>query len=314
MLDVLARHFDEPFADPSAIPMLYLARMTRRYVTVALSGDGADELFGGYRRYSHGVVEERLREKIPGWFRRNVVGPVGNHYPKFDFLPQVFRARTMLTNLSRDIADAYFTTMTVFRDEHLNAALAPEMRRSLRGYNPRDDYGARFAAFSHLHPLEQMQAVDYETYLPGYILVKADRTTMAYSLEARAPMLDYRLGELAFRLPPSWKMRGTEGKHILKKALEPYLPKEVIYRNKMGFSPPLAMWFRANLKTTFDSLVLNADMEQYISHAEARRLWDEHQGGFANHDRKLWNLLMLGCWHATHVAQRETADFAAPAN
>ncbi len=305
-LDVLAKHFDEPFGDPSAIPMLYLARMTRRYVTVALCGDGADELFGGYRRYYYGVLEEKLREKLPGWFRRRVVGGVGRHYPKFDYLPQVFRARTLLENVSREIGDAYFTSMSAFRDRGLDAVLGPEMRSALSGFSPRSGFQSRFAAVRHLHPLEQMQAVDYDTYLPGDILVKADRTTMAYSLEGRSPLLDYRLGELAFRLPPEWKVHGTERKYILKKAVEPHLPREIIYRPKMGFSPPLAAWFRDSLKSTFDSLVLNEDMEAYVSHSEVRRLWEEHQSGLANHDRKLWNLLMLGCWHATHVRQHET--------
>jgi asparagine synthase (glutamine-hydrolysing) len=304
-LDVLAKHFDEPFGDPSAIPMLYLARMTRQHVTVALSGDGADELFGGYRRYYFGALEERLREKMPRWFRRSALAFAGRYYPKFDYLPQVFRARTMLQNLSRDIGDAYFTSMSSFRDDGLAAALSPELRRELGGFDPRESFRSRFGAVSHLHPLEQMLAVDYETYLPGDILVKADRATMAYSLEGRSPMLDYRLGELAFRLPPGWKIHGRERKHILKQAVQRDLPAELIHRPKMGFAPPLAMWFRTALKPAFQALVLNPEMEQFLSPGEARRLWGEHQSGIANHDRKLWNLLVLGCWHATHVRQQE---------
>ena len=187
VLDTLARHMDEPFGDSSIIPTLYLAEMTRRHVTVALSGDGADEVFGGYRRYFFGVLEEKLRRKFPGAFRRRVIGWAGRHYPKFDYLPQVFRAKSLLTNLSVEIGDAYYSSMTAFRDDNLDTVLSPELRRDLDGYAPRGWFRERFAAVRHLPPLEQMQAVDFETYLPGDILVKVDRATMIHSLEARAP-------------------------------------------------------------------------------------------------------------------------------
>src|SRR5206468_2845357 len=133
--------------------------------------------------------------------RRSVFALGGRYYPKFDFLPQVFRAKTLLGNLAREIGDAYFTSMTAFRDAGLSDILAPDLRRDLAGHSLRDSYRGRFEAVSHLAPLDQMQAVDFQTYLPGDILVKADRATMAYSLESRSPWLDYRLAELACRLP-----------------------------------------------------------------------------------------------------------------
>ena len=233
MLDTLVQQFDEPFGDSSAIPTLYLARMTRQYVTVALSGDGADELFGGYRRYFYGALEARLRQRFPAWFRRSFFRVAGKYYPKFDYLPQVFRAKTLLGNLACETGDAYFTSMTAFRDEGLSAVLAPELSKELGSYSPRESYRDRFAAVRDLPPLQQMQAVDFQTYLPGDILVKADRATMAYSLESRSPWLDYRLGELACRLPSAFKLQGRTGKHIFKRALAPYVPDEVITRRKM---------------------------------------------------------------------------------
>ncbi len=296
MLDVLVRHFDEPFGDSSAIPTLYLSRMTRQHVTVALSGDGADEMFGGYRRYRYGVLEERIRSKFPSWFRKSAFRLGGRLYPKLDFMPQVFRAKTLLTNLSLDLGDAYYSSMSVFRDAALHRILSPSLRGELSGYDSRDVYRRRFLAHAGLPPLQQLQAVDVETYLPGDILVKADRATMAYSLEGRSPWLDYRIAELAARMPAAWKIEGGSGKHIFKKTLEPLLPADVLWRRKMGFSVPLAEWFRTSLKPVFEDAVLSGQVP-YIETAEARKLLEEHLTGLHNRDRWLWNLLMLSLWH-----------------
>jgi asparagine synthase (glutamine-hydrolysing) len=305
VLETLARHMDEPFGDPSIIPTLYLAEMTRRHVTVALSGDGADEVFGGYRRYYFGVLEERLRRKFPDAFRRTVIAWGGRHYPKFDYLPQVFRAKSLLTNLSMDIGDAYYSSMTAFRDGDLTAVLSPELRRDLDGYAPRAWFRERFAAVRHLPPLEQMQAVDLETYLPGDILVKVDRATMIHSLEARAPWLDYRIVELACGLPSGWKLEGRVGKSIFKQAVLPLLPKRNVARRKMGFSVPLAEWFRTSLAPVFEAAVFDPRMEGLIHQREARRLWAEHRSALFNHERKLWNLLMLAMWRANRATAIE---------
>ena len=298
MLSVLANHFDEPFGDSSAIPTLYLARMTREHVTVALSGDGADEVFGGYRRYRHGWAEHRVRRALPHWARR-LSASVARHYPKFDYLPRIFRGKTFLGNLGLSLGEAYFVSMSTFRDP--GSVLAPELNATLEGYSPREAFVERFQPLRHLSALEQMQAVDFDTWLPGDILVKADRATMAYSLESRSPWLDYRLVELACRLPSRFKVHGSIGKHIFKKALAKYVPEPVITRRKMGFSVPLASWFRTELKPTFESAVFDKEMEQYFHIPAVRRIWTEHQSGLHNHDRKLWNLLMLANWHARHV-------------
>jgi asparagine synthase (glutamine-hydrolysing) len=309
MLDSFAAQFDEPFGDSSAIPTMYLARMTREHVTVALSGDGADEVFGGYRRYRYGVLEERLRAKFPRWFRRSVFQFGGQYYPKFDYLPQVFRARTLLGNLAQEIGDAYFTSMSSFRDDGLARILSPDLRRELGSYSPRNEYRQRFENLSHLHPLQQMQAVDFQTYLPGDILVKADRATMAYSLESRSPWLDYRLAEFACRLPSQFKLHGRVGKHIFKQAVGPLVPLEMIVRRKMGFSVPLAEWFRTSLKSTFRQSVFRPEMERYLSLREVRRVWMEHQSGRHDHSRKLWNLFVLAYWDSQHFSN-STGRFA----
>ena len=298
--DVLGKHiehYDEPFADSSAIPMLYLSRMTREHVTVALSGDGADEVFGGYRRYRFGVLEQQLRERFPGWFRRSAFKLGARYYPKFDYLPQIFRAKTMLRNLASEFADAYFTSVAAFpNDTNLFAMLSGDALTELGGYSPQKVFAERFQAVHELPPLQQMQAVDFDTYLPGDILVKADRATMAYSLESRSPWLDYRLAELAGKLPAGLKIHGASGKFIFKQAVRDYVPSDVITRTKMGFSVPLPSWFRTSLKPIFEAHVLTGDMEKYVNLREVNRLWAEHQSGLHNHSRKLWSLLMLASW------------------
>ncbi|HPT25519.1 MAG TPA: asparagine synthase (glutamine-hydrolyzing) [Bryobacteraceae bacterium] len=301
MLGVLVHHFDEPFGDSSAVPTLYLSRMTRERVTVALSGDGADEIFGGYRRYRFGVAEERVRQRYLGSFGRRLAASVGRVYPKFDYLPRPLRAKATLQNLGLELGDAYFSSMTTFRDQGLRNILAPELLAALGGYDPREAYRERFRRVAHLGPLEQMQAVDMETWLPGDILVKADRATMAYSLEGRSPWLDYRIAEYAARLPSSWKIKGLQGKHGFKKLLEPLVPNEILYRPKMGFSVPLAHWFRTSLTGVYRQTVLGGEADGLVSRVEAGRLLDQHLSGLHDHSRKLWNVLMLACWWRRHV-------------
>jgi asparagine synthase (glutamine-hydrolysing) len=147
--------------------------------------------------------------------------------------------------------------------------------------------------------------------LPGDILVKADRATMAYSLESRSPLLDYRLAELAARIRPGWKVRGTNGKYVFKEAMAPYVPPPVLARSKMGFVAPLAQWMRTSLKPVFERMVLCPEMEQYLALGQVRRLWREHQSGYSDHGRPLWSLLMLACWRARWTgAGRESEALA----
>jgi len=297
MLQVHVEHYDEPFADSSAIATLYLARMTRRHVTVALSGDGADEVFGGYRRYRFALAEERLRRRLPGWFRRAVIGPAAALYPKFDYLPRVFRAKATLAALSQDLGHSYFDAMTGFRWGLFDGVLSPDLRRSLHNYSPREWFLDKFAAHAELPPLQQLQAVDYETYLPGDILVKVDRATMAYSLEARCPWLDYRLAEFSGRLDPSLLIRHGVGKFILKNLARTLIPREIIDRPKMGFGVPMAEWMRTSLTPVFERLVFRREMEEFLNLGAVRKIWSVHRSARRDHSRELWAILTLACWH-----------------
>jgi asparagine synthase (glutamine-hydrolysing) len=297
LLPVLARHYDEPFSDSSAIPTLCLSRMTREHVTVALSGDGGDELFGGYRRYRFALYEESLRSRLPGWLRRGVVGPLAACYPKFDYLPRPFRAKATLEGIANDLAGSYFEAMTGFRFGLYDRILSPDLKRRLGGYSPRERFVDRFRRHSHLPPLQQLEAVDLETYLPGDILVKVDRASMAYSLETRCPWLDRRLGDLSCRMPASFKIRGGVGKYIFKDIFKPHVPEAILTRPKMGFGVPLDSWMRTSLKPVFESVVLRPEAEEFVSLPEVRKIWQAHQSGMRNYARELWSLLALMCWH-----------------
>lgn len=307
VLDMLVEHYDEPFGDASAIPTLYLSRLTRQHVTVALSGDGADEVFGGYMRYQYCAFDERLRALFPKWFRDSIVKVGARYYPSLGFAPRVFRAKSLLTRLSQELADGYFKWMSAFPGDTADNVYSEDLKRELNGYSARRRFTRRFEAVAHLSPLQQMQAVDMDTYLPGDILVKVDRASMAYSLEARCPWLDHRLVELANRLPVALKIRAGQGKYAFRSAMAELLPQQTLARKKMGFAVPLAQWFRTSLRSVFEAMVFRPEMEAYVSMPEVRRLWLRHQSGAEDNAPKLWNILMLALWDSRHLRQEFTS-------
>jgi asparagine synthase (glutamine-hydrolysing) len=298
MVDLVVEQFDEPFGDSSAIPTLYLAQLARQDVTVALSGDGADEVFGGYARYGH-VIASSLRDLLPVRFQR--LNPATAWC--FDNLPQLFTSVQAMRKLNRSIVEHYFHWISATDEDGLNRLLAPDLLAGLSGYTPKAALAERFARHSDLPLLQQMQAVDMETYLPGDILVKMDRATMAFSLESRAPWLDHRLAEYAGTLPQEFKMKRGVGKRILRRAFFSRLPAVTLSRPKMGFGPPLAEWLRTSLKGMFEEYVFRPGMAQYLNLATVMQLWQEHQSG-ANDYRIwiLWNILILARWHARYQA------------
>jgi len=302
--------FDEPFGDSSAIPTLYLSRMAREKVTVALNGDGADEVFAGYRLYAVALMEDRIRTSIPAWFRKGLVGPLGNIYPKLDFLPRMFRAKSLMTNVGLDLPEAHFNSRAYLGTSLLGKVLSRDLTQDLGGYSPRDKMHQWFSEVANLHPLEQMQAVDMRSWLPSDILVKADRATMAFSLEARSPLLDYRLVELAGRLPQHYKVRDNQTKYILKKAVASLVPSELITRPKMGFSVPMKDWMKTSLKPVFEALVLRKEMAQFFDLSNLGLMWKQHQSGLSNHDRRLWALLAFAAWHVRWVEGKSDFGFS----
>ncbi|URW76771.1 amidotransferase 1, exosortase A system-associated [Sphingomonas donggukensis] len=293
LIDTLVGAFDEPFADASAIGMYRVCELAREDVTVALSGDGADEAFAGYRRYKFHAAEERVRGLLPEHLRARVFGALGGAYPKADWAPQVFRAKSTLLALADDGATAYARAVGVTTPATRDALYADPFRRALGGHRGEDAMIATMRDAPARTGLDAAQYADLHHYLPGDILTKVDRTSMAVSLEAREPLLDHRLLEFAATLPPSLRIRGGQGKWLMKKALEPWLPKDVLYRRKMGFVTPISAWFRGPLAGQAAALAKSPVLATWFDLRAIERLADDHRSGRAEHGRKLWQLLML---------------------
>jgi asparagine synthase (glutamine-hydrolysing) len=295
LLDRLATMYDEPYADSSAIPTYRVCELARKTVKVALSGDGGDESFGGYRRYRWHLNEERVRSLLPLGVRRPAFGLLGWLYPKADWAPRVFRAKSTFEALARDSVEAYFHSVSLLHDGMRRALFSERFRSELQGYAAAEVLKRHAARAPSDHPLSLVQYLDLKTYLVGDINTKVDRASMAHSLEVREPLMDHPLVEWLSSLPPEFKLRNGEGKLLLKKALEPFLPPEILYRPKMGFAVPLAKWFRGPLRDPVRKAVLGSVLADtgWFNAAYLRRLVDDHQSGLRDYSTPLWTLLMF---------------------
>ncbi len=294
LIQTLAEAFDEPFADASALATYRVCELARESVTVALSGDGADEALAGYRRHRFHAAEERARALLPGPARR-AAGWMGQLYPKADWAPRPLRAKTTLLALAADGDEAYARTVGVTPPELRVLLFSPEARRALGGYRAEDRWVATMRAAPARVGLDRAQYADLKRWLPGDILVKADRTSMAVSLEAREPLLDHRLVEFAATLPPSLRLRGGEGKWLMKQALRPYLPRDILGRPKQGFVTPVSAWFRGALAGEAAALARSKTLADtgWFDLPQLARLAEEHRAGRAEHGRTLWQFVML---------------------
>lgn len=295
LIDTLVHHFDEPFADGSALATYQVAALARKSVTVALSGDGADEMLAGYRRYRFQAAEERVRGMLPDRWRRAAFGTLGRYYPKADWAPRPLRAKATLLALGTDGDEAYARAVGVTSPELRAQLLSAEARRVLGGHRAEDRYVAAMRAAPARDALDRAQYADMMIWLPGDILTKVDRTSMAVGLEAREPLLDHRLVEFCATLPAGMRLHGGEGKWLMKRSLERYLPKEILYRPKMGFVTPISAWFRGALASEADGLARSRTLVEsgWLDMAQVARLADAHRSGRADHGRTLWQLLML---------------------
>ncbi|MFO1052096.1 MAG: asparagine synthase (glutamine-hydrolyzing) [Planctomycetota bacterium] len=285
--DWFAFTFDEPFADSSAIPTYHVSRLARRHVTVALSGDGGDEAFAGYRRYKYDHIENRVRGLAP----RGLWAALGAIYPKLDWLPRYVRFKRTFQNLARDSAEAYARSVSGVLPEEVRPLLRPEW--SDAGRDPLAAVRDAYRAADGHDALSRAAAVDYSTWLPGDILVKVDRASMAVSLEVRAPFLDHELVELAARMPGAVKLRGGQTKGFLREALRARLGSENLDRPKQGFSIPLREWMAG---ACGDALLASLDDPQFdvmLDTQRIRGLLDEHRAGRRNHGDLLWAVLCL---------------------
>jgi asparagine synthase (glutamine-hydrolysing) len=216
-------------------------------------------------------------------------------YPKADWAPRFLRARATLEAMARDTVDGYFHSVSTLGDPLRRRLFSPGFRRQLQGYEAAEVLRGHARGAPVDHPLSLVQYLDLKTWLPGDILTKVDRASMAHALEVRVPLLDHPLVEWLASLPPTFKLQGREGKYLFKKALEPYLPADTLYRPKMGFSVPLAAWFRGPLKERVRHAVLGAGLADsgIFDRSFLQRLVDQHQSGVRDHSVPLWSLLMF---------------------
>jgi asparagine synthase (glutamine-hydrolysing) len=295
VISKLAWHYDEPFGDSSAVPTYYVSKIARQHVTVALSGDGGDENFAGYRRYKFDVRENLMRSFLPGSVRKSIFSPLARLYPKADWAPQMFRAKTTLQSLARSPLEGYFNTMSSCPPELKNNLLSGDVLKALNGYDSMDVLQYHYDRAGTTDPLSRILYVDIKTYLVDDILVKVDRASMANSLEVRCPLLDHQLAELIAKIPSGLKLRRSCGKYIFKKALEPILPQSILHRRKWGFGIPLATWFRNDLKNfAYETLFTMPD--NYLNYTFLTNCWNQHQRGQRDWSSVLWTALMFKTW------------------
>ncbi len=314
IVDELAWHFDEPFADSSALPTYMVSKLARDYVTVVLSGDGGDELFAGYTRY----VVDRKREGfglLPKPLRERVMRPISQR------LPHATWGRNYLHNVSLDPISRYLDSVSIFSSLNRKSLYTAGFSQQLE----QGSYASRLfqqlaAEIDSDEPIDCLLYLDSKTYLPGDILVKVDRMSMAVSLEARAPLLDHKLIDFVTGIPASLKLAGFETKHLLKKAIEDLVPAEILHRPKQGFGVPIQEWINRELRSRLRETLTESRTRQrgYIDPHYVDVLLDEHERGRRDHSMGLWALFMLELWNRQFLdgngAQMPPTNAAVEAN
>lgn len=293
LIDKLADIYDEPFGDQSAIPTYVVCQHARGSVKVCLSGDGGDEALAGYRRYRFFLGQQSVRRLLPDALRAPVFGAAASLYPKLDRAPQWMRARTTLAELAVDDAEAYYRMNCAMPDDVRSRLFSGDLLRTLNGYRGSETIRRAFTACRGGTPLQRAQYTDLTTYLPGDILVKVDRASMANSLEVRPPLLDPGFVKWCFGLATRQKVHGQQGKALLKEAMAPLLPHDILTRPKMGFSMPISEWFRGDLRDRMEGLVHGRTLKEsgYFNVPAVQAFLGEHLSGARDHGRPLWLLL-----------------------
>lgn len=303
----IAEFFDEPFADPSLVPTYFVSELARQKVTVALAGDGGDEIFAGYEKYAADHFENRLRAKCPRWLRKGLFPVLAKCAGALPWRP-FQRARSLLTTLSVEPAYGFYISNSFIRDEEWRALVRPEIQQVLAAYHPSQLTLAAYEKADGADHLSKILYTDLKTFLPGGILVKVDRMSMAHSLEVRAPLLDFQVIEYAAKLTSDLKLHEHNGqlekKYLLKELFKPWLPEDILYRKKMGFSVPLADWLRTELKEFAEQrLITKPDgLTSFFKQDEIERLWREHQAKRKDHSSLLWSMLMFELWWDRYMA------------
>jgi asparagine synthase (glutamine-hydrolysing) len=298
-VDDLVWHFDEPFADPSSLPTFMVSKMARDYVTVILSGDGGDELFAGYTRYVTDAKKSFLQEKLPRSVRKNLLKPLSEK------LPHGAKGKNYLYNASLDAVDRYVDSISHFNRMHRKSLYSDKFLANLNG-----GFGKGGEVFRHIagkvstgNQIDRLLYLDSKTYLPGDILTKVDRMSMAASLEARVPLLDHKLIEFVLSIPTELKLKGLETKYIFRRAVRGLVPDAILDRPKQGFGVPINEWINSQLKTRIrETLLERRALERgYFDSKYIKTLLDEHERNRRDHSYALWILFMLELWHRRYI-------------
>ena len=298
VVDDIVRHFDEPFGDSSAVPTWYVSQMARRHVTVVLSGDGGDELFGGYDRYLPNARVERF-DAVAGSIGRRAAATA------WPLLPHGVTGKNFLRHVAQDQAGRYVESVSFFQPDEMRALLSPDLRERLGSRSAAGTALERFAGTTHLPWPSRMMRFDFETYLPEDVLTKVDRMSMAHSIESRVPLLDHNVVSFAASLPSHMKLGAGTRKRVLRQAAATVLPAEVFTRPKHGFGVPIGAWFRSELRDFVADMLQSARARQrgYFEPAFVDRIIREHLAERRDHTLRLWQLLMFELWHREYLDQ-----------
>jgi asparagine synthase (glutamine-hydrolysing) len=306
LLPKLVWHYDQPFADSSAIPSFLVAQMTREHVKVALTGDGGDELFAGYERFAAARLAENYR-RMPHLLQNCVKQLLGIMPEATTYRSFVRRARRFVDSAALPLTERYLNWVGIFSPSLINDLLTDKFEP-----DPVSHFQTYFDSSHDSDLIGQLLTVNMKSYLPGDLLVKTDRMTMANSVEARCPFLDQQLLEFACAIPSELKLRGMTTKYILKRALKDIVLQEIIDRKKHGFGVPVGRWFRTNLKSYLHETLLSREAlaRGYFHEATLRRLIAEHESGKRDHGHRLWSLLTFEIWHRVFIEQDRSSWLA----
>jgi asparagine synthase (glutamine-hydrolysing) len=306
ILPKLIWHYDEPFADSSAIPMLYLSEMTRRHVTVALSGDGGDELFAGYERYRAVDVAQKF-DRLPRFAQKFIAAPLWQKLPASTRQKsRRRRLKRLLSALAYPPERRYLKWISIFDDARLPELVSEDFQAQLGAADPAGFILTAYDECPSRDFVTRTTCTDILTYLPCDILNKVDIASMAYSLEARCPLLDHEVVDVAAGMPIEWKMQRGRGKKILIETFSDLLPAAIQTRGKMGFGVPLDHWFRGELQPLLKEVLLDRrSLDRGLFRPEAvKQLVEEHISSRWDHSYRLWSLLVLELWQQTFLDRR----------
>ncbi|HEX8087359.1 MAG TPA: asparagine synthase (glutamine-hydrolyzing) [Blastocatellia bacterium] len=304
LVEEIIWHHDEPFADVSSIPTYIVSKMAREHVKVVLSGDGGDELFAGYERYR--VDRDRgAFERVPEFIRRNVLLRASR------LLPRGVYGKNFLRHIALAADARYIDSVSYFNNTGKDDLLSRDFRRALGAYDSDEAFKRLYNAPSSRERTDHLLYLDSKTYLPGDILTKVDRMSMAHSIEARVPLLDHKLIEFVQTIPASLKLRGRVTKHIFKRAVSGIIPDEIIDRPKQGFDVPIKKWLNGELRALLVDTLADCRTRQrgYFNQSAVDRIVDEHRRGRRDNSRHLWGLLTFELWQRAFIDRKPELSF-----